>query len=79
MFVFDSLFLTDINPLDYVFWNYLQDLACPLGHTNTASLKSSVIHAWQSMSEEFVKNSCSSFQNRLREVVANKGGAIRKK
>ena len=71
-------YIADLNPLDFVFWNYVQDLACLRSHSNLESLKAAIIDAWNSMSQDFIKRSCDAFPRRLQEVIDAQGGSIRK-
>ena len=68
----------DCNPLDYGVWDHVQDEACPLSHPNEASLISAVEEAWNNMSSEFIIKCCASFPQRLKEVIAARGGHIRR-
>ena len=69
--------ISDLNPLDFAFWSYVQDRACPVAHSNVSALKASITRAWNSMSEEFIKKACATFPQRLNEVIAAQGGSIK--
>ena len=69
--------ISDLNPLDYAFWSWVQDRACPVAHANVEALKASITASWNSMSEDFIKNACASFPRRLKEVIDAKGGSIK--
>ena len=76
--IYQLIWIASQNPLDYTFWAYVQDRACPLAHANLESLKESITRAWMNMPEEYIKASCDAFPRRIKDVIAAQGGSIKK-
>ena len=66
----------ELNPLDYSIWSYLQEKACNKTHSSVTALKRSILAAWDSMSDEYIRKVCSTFRRRVQAVVDADGGFI---
>ncbi len=66
----------DLNPLDYSIWAFVQSRACKNSHPNLEALKSSIVSAWESMSEAYIRKTCSRFRPRIEAVIKAEGGHI---
>ncbi len=66
----------DANPLDFVFWVYVERKACRQHHPNMEAPKVSVNAEWDGVDETMVKRSCAAFRKRLEAIVVAKGSHI---
>jgi hypothetical protein len=66
----------DLNPLDFSIWAYVQAMAGKSQHLNLESVKRSVSKAWNSMSADYIRKTCSKFRSRIEAVVKANGGYI---
>lgn len=68
----------DINPLDFSLWSILEAKACSKIHHNIEALKSSLVKAWDEISQDTIRAICSQVPHRMRQIVARKGGHFEK-
>ena len=66
----------DLNPLDYSIWSILEKRVCSTPHQTLESLKAKLIKEWDAIPQEMLHAVCSSFPDRLKGVVKNKGSYI---
>lgn len=66
----------DLNPLDYCVWGILQARACAKKHTSLEALKADLVREWKRIGQNVIRESCRSFEKRLKAVVDAKGGYI---
>ena len=66
----------DRNPLDYAIWSILENKTNATSHPNIGSLKTPIEEEWNKMSEEFILNTCKSFQRCVDTIIEKKSGHI---
>jgi len=66
----------DLNLLDYKLWNYLEEKACCIPHSNLESLKVDLVKAAASIPLDVVRAAIDEWPGRLKKCVAEKGGHI---
>ena len=66
--------ISDLNPLDYNGWGYVESRACANPHPSINALQESVNKAWSELlTEEHVKKVCAAFWSRVRRMIKAKG------
>ena len=66
----------DLNPLDFSIWAYVQSKAGKSQHPNLESMRLSVSKAWNNMSADYIRTTCSKFLPRIEAVIEANGGYI---
>ena len=64
---------SDLNPMDYYVWSYLEGKACSKKQQPLDSLKESLLKAWEEMSMEYVRATVATFPRRLKACVRVRG------
>ncbi|QQP40308.1 Uncharacterized protein FKW44_014307 [Caligus rogercresseyi] len=70
---------SDCNPLDYLFWDMVENKTNKHTHNTLDSLRAAIVEKFANMKKDVVANACSRFKHRLEMVVAADGGYIEKK
>ena len=66
----------DLNSLDFSVWSILENKACQTSHNSLDNLKAKLQREWALISQEVMCASCNVFQERLEQIIKNKGGYI---
>lgn len=70
-------FSTDLNPLDFNIWGYVESKACAMPHPSIAALQNSVNDYWSKLlTEDHIKKTCAAVPGRLRKMIAAKGSTF---
>ena len=66
--------ISDLNPLDYNIWGFVESRACATPHPSVKALQQAVDKAWEELlTVDHVKKTCAAFPDRLRKMIAAKG------
>ena len=68
----------DLNPLDYSVWSVLESRACKSPHNSVNALKASIVRSWQSLSKQYIVDTCLSFRRRVETVFEMECGLLEK-
>ena len=66
----------DLNPFDFSVWSILESKACRTSHDSLKNLKAKLQREWFLIPQEVLCASCNAFQERLKQIIKNKGGHI---
>ena len=67
----------DLNPLDYNVWGFIESRACATPHPSITALQEAVNKTWSEvLTVDHVKKTCAAFPDRVRKMVAAKGGTF---
>ncbi|QQP53553.1 Uncharacterized protein FKW44_006066 [Caligus rogercresseyi] len=70
--------LPDCNPLDYFFWDMVENKTNKHAHNTLDSLRAAIVEEFANMKKDVVNKACGRFRHRLEMVVAADGGYIKK-
>ncbi|QQP32910.1 Uncharacterized protein FKW44_024100 [Caligus rogercresseyi] len=68
--------MSDLSPLDFSVWSVLETTTNKTSHSNLKALQHAIREAWDDMSKEYIRNSCTSVRHRIEAVIDNIGGHI---
>ena len=67
---------TDLNPLVYYIWSYVENITYMTSHNTKASLIAAIWRVCAELPPALVENACSQFQIRIEGVIEAEGGYI---
>ena len=68
--------ITDLNPLDYVVWSYVENITNKTSHNTKASLIASICRVFAELPPALVEKTCFQFRIRIKAVIEAEGGYI---
>ena len=68
--------LPDLNPLDYLFWSYVENITNMTSHNTKASLIAAIRRVFAELPPALVEKAFSQFQIRIEAVIEAEGGYI---
>ena len=66
----------DLNPLDYFFWSYVENITNMTSHNTKASLIAAIRRVFAELPPALVEKVCSQFRIRIKAVIEAEGGYI---
>ena len=66
----------DINPIEHI-WHALKQAVANRGPYGVEDLRKFVLEEFLKLPDSMIENEVMSFKSRLKQCVANKGGAVR--
>ena len=70
------LFSSDLNPLDYFVWSYVENITNMTSHNTKASLIAAFRRVFAELPPALVEKACSQFRIRIEAVIEAEGGYI---
>ena len=67
---------SDLNPLDYFVWSYVENITNMTSHNTKASLIAAIRRVFAELLPALVEKACSQFQIRIKAVIEAEGGYI---
>ena len=67
---------SDLNPLDYFIWSYMQNITNMTFHSTKASLIAAIRRVFAELPPALVEKACSQFRIRIEVVIEAEGGYI---
>ena len=68
--------LTDLNPLDYFVWSYVENITNMTSQNTKASLIAAIRRVFAELPPALVEKACSQFRIRIKAVIEAEGGYI---
>ena len=66
----------DLNPLDYFFWSYVENITNMTSHNTKASLITAICRVFPELPSALVEKACSQSRIRIEVVIEAEGGYI---
>ena len=67
---------SDLNPLDYFVWSYVENITNMTSHNTKANLIAAIRRVFAELSSALVEKACSQFRIRIEAVIEAEGGYI---
>ena len=69
---------SDLNPMDFSVWSWLEKEACNVPHKSVGSRKDSLKRAWEKIPQSTLRAICDSVPKRIKLLLKNKGSHFEK-
>ena len=68
---------SNLNPLDYFVWSYVENITNMTSHNTKASLITAIRQVFAKLPPALIEKACSQFQIRIEAVIEAEGGSIK--